>query len=480
MRFIGTTRPLTSVNVAGLAAITLSLLGYGIYLAATPVQSLSPELSFMRNVYVVLAATALVAMVIRKPWSPLGAPLLYMATVVFAPPIYVLQNEVSLFLLEPANISLRSIQIASLVFASYVLGTVIAGALLSHKRIRGPGSGQNDGTLAWIYRAGCALAVVSVLAKAYSMVATAGEAYGANQFADTLPVRMNQMSIIAAIVAAALVMFASLQLTGLIMGKFAAICFIVSCALALASGGRFQVLVILVMILMLKWRYTGFVRPWLVPLAGIAVLVLFSVVSQVRLDPSVSRDFSGFPVLVTTLTDFSSVFLSVSLTNEYAGQGSAFLGGSTYVAAIPGVDSLLALAGISLAVEPGALAYRTLIGMTDPNLGLGFSLPAESYLNFGMAGVVFFFVGFGCLLTVLYRRFMEGVGVAQGFGYVLLVSCLPYTFRADVLSLLNLWLYPIILIAIVRLVTAPRASASVHATYAVQGPGSEENVAHHR
>lgn len=458
-------RPLSTFRVVGLALLVLIFLLFQAITAASPLQLGSPELSRMLSAYVLIAAVSLGSIVLATPWGPLGVPLLYMATVVFLPPIYVLQRDESLFLLKPANVTMQPIGIASLVFSSYIVGALIVGLLSGTRKKSSPGKGSDAQASRWIYRAGCLLVIGSVAAKLYFMVATAGEAYGANQFSGALPVRMNQMSTIAAIVGAALLMFANVQISGRILGRFAATCLTVSCALALASGGRFQVLVVLVMILMMKWRYVGFVRPWLVPLGGIAVLLLFSMISQARLDPSATRDLSGNPVVFTTLTDFSSVFLSISLTGDYAGQGKPFLNGSTYLAAIPGIETLYAVAGGNLTVEPGALAFRTLIGMNDPNLGLGFSLPAEAYLNFGNAGVAVFFGLFGGLLAVLYRRFVDGRNVAQGFSYILLVACLPYTFRADALSLLNLWIYPVVLISLVQLAAARRwRGGPIHGT----------------
>lgn len=102
--------------------------------------------------------------------------------------------------------------------------------------------------------------------------------------------------------------------------------------------------------------------------------------------------------------------------------------------------------------EAGARYFRTIIQLSDRNSGVGFSLPAEGYLNFGRPGIFAICGLLGMLMSWAYPRTDLRQGRAVGLLYPVLVATLPFGLRSDVLGGIKSVLYPFLIAAIVMVI----------------------------
>ncbi|MDO5677052.1 MAG: O-antigen polysaccharide polymerase Wzy [Propionibacteriaceae bacterium] len=135
-----------------------------------------------------------------------------------------------------------------------------------------------------------------------------------------------------------------------------------------------------------------------------------------------------------------------------------FFAGSTYVAALFGQlpGPLLRLLGYE-STETGALVFREIIGLTNPDQGYGFSLPSEAFLNFGLAGVALAAFALGAAMQWAYNR--AGRLGARSLLYPLLLGFLPYGFRSDALGQTKTVLYTMLILACALVLTRSIARA---------------------
>ena len=124
--------------------------------------------------------------------------------------------------------------------------------------------------------------------------------------------------------------------------------------------------------------------------------------------------------------------------------GSTFVGSLFYL--LPGqiASRLFGPPGEVLA----AGKFREIVGLSNPNHGVGYSLPAEGYLNFGIVGLVGVCIAYGLLLAVAYRKSDLVSGRVVGIAYLLLLAGLPMDLRAHSLGLMKGVAYSAILFAI--------------------------------
>lgn len=90
-----------------------------------------------------------------------------------------------------------------------------------------------------------------------------------------------------------------------------------------------------------------------------------------------------------------------------------------------------------------------MIGFTNPDLGLGYSVPAEGYLNFGIVGLLIACFTVGTVLAWTHSRARWGELSIPAIIYPLALSLLPVLLRSDALGLTKLLAYPLIAAAII-------------------------------
>jgi hypothetical protein len=110
--------------------------------------------------------------------------------------------------------------------------------------------------------------------------------------------------------------------------------------------------------------------------------------------------------------------------------------------------------------DTAARRFRQLVGFTNQNSGIGYSIPAEGYLNFGRFGVFGICLVLGLAFAWAYARFDFATARTRALLYAILVAVLPFGLRSDTLGLIKSILYTAILIQ-VAVVTARRPRKTV-------------------
>jgi oligosaccharide repeat unit polymerase len=100
--------------------------------------------------------------------------------------------------------------------------------------------------------------------------------------------------------------------------------------------------------------------------------------------------------------------------------------------------------GLTIKPHDGPLEFQLRYeGRTTRNeaRGYGYSLLAEGYLNWGVAGAAIIGVGLGGAMTLLWAQAMLGRRVVASFVYVYFLVSTPYALRTDSFGAFKLWAY---------------------------------------
>jgi hypothetical protein len=137
-------------------------------------------------------------------------------------------------------------------------------------------------------------------------------------------------------------------------------------------------------------------------------------------------------------------------------------------AALRQLPSPIAIPLFGPAHDTGTWKFREIIGLSNPNFGVGFSLPADGYLNFGRVGVFGICGLLGMLFAWAYPRLDFASGRPLGLFYPVLVASLPFGLRSDALGTTKNLLYAMIVLAVIMV--ASRASTPGQSSIAVSTP----------
>lgn len=220
--------------------------------------------------------------------------------------------------------------------------------------------------------------------------------------------------------------------------------------ITLSVGRRGEMIAPLIFLL---WAYHVYVsrlgfRTTLV--AIIVVLTVFQGVVGIRGQDGFYAGSSSF--VERTLGSIGTSMQVTYLTAEKVPRDAPHRDGRTYWAAIqyqpPGVvaDYLF-----GAPTQTGTFALRDILGQTDPNSGLSFSLPAEGFLNFGVTGSLLAGLLVGGLLGLAYRRQVHGAlpSRATQMLYPIMIATLPLSLRSDALTQVKFVLYPMLALVVV-------------------------------
>lgn len=191
---------------------------------------------------------------------------------------------------------------------------------------------------------------------------------------------------------------------------------------------------------------------------ALAVMLLFNWIGDRRVDGPAVAGMEGASFFERSLVDTSSPFLVTTLLADVVPQNAAYSGGNTYFEAgkylLPGY---LSRAMFGPPEETASLKFRELIGVTNSNSGLGFSLPSEAYLNFGQTGAFVIPFVLASLFAKMYRFTGATTRRLRATVYPIALAMLPYGLRADSLGQMKMLLYPLIIVAISTLFANRRA-----------------------
>lgn len=220
-----------------------------------------------------------------------------------------------------------------------------------------------------------------------------------------------------------------------------------ACVALALTGSRNEVLAVAIVVLfVVARRYRRSIR-YVLP--GVGLLAAFMLIVLRYRDAAVG--------LRTTDTSWQLLLGDLAPAGFTTGATAAavpgrvdFTYGSTLVeAVIRQVPSPIAIRLFGQPTDNATILFRQIIGFDDPNSGIGFSIPAEGYLNFGTVGLFSLCFALGVFLSWTYRHSDLASGRVPGVLYVITLASLPYTLRADTLSLIKSTLYPAVLVAVV-------------------------------
>jgi hypothetical protein len=219
------------------------------------------------------------------------------------------------------------------------------------------------------------------------------------------------------------------------------------------NGGRTAALAVLLVILY-QWSRRR-QRGSLALLGIIAIAVLAYVVVTYRGTAVGDGKVSFFHA---TILDINPALFTTGATAAAIPSTTPYLDGGTYLAGllrqIPGP---LATSLLGLPDDTGTFVFRRIIGYDNPNMGFAFSVPAEGYMNFGIAGLIAACSALGLVLAWSYRRSGDYSRPIHLL-YPLLIGTLPCVLRSDFLGALKGVLYPILMISLAYLVARPRSA----------------------
>ncbi|MCL3862916.1 O-antigen polysaccharide polymerase Wzy [Actinotalea sp. K2] len=153
--------------------------------------------------------------------------------------------------------------------------------------------------------------------------------------------------------------------------------------------------------------------------------------------------------LSTVLTDWSVATYTTGATALEVPSTVVHASGSTYVSGLlRQLPSPVANRLFGPPYDTGTYAFRDLIGFTNPNQGLAFSVPAEGYLNFGAIGLFVACFVFGLFGAWAHARTGWPIVRTRAVLYPLFVIVLPVAIRSDALGTIKSLLIPSILATI--------------------------------
>jgi hypothetical protein len=159
--------------------------------------------------------------------------------------------------------------------------------------------------------------------------------------------------------------------------------------------------------------------------------------------------------------DMTVAGFSTGATAQIVPREVGYEHGSTLLAALERqLPSPVAIPLFGPPNDTAARQFRNLVGFDNPNQGIGYSIPAEGYLNFGRFGVFGICLVLGLAFAWAYSRFDLGAARTTRLLYPVLVAVLPFGLRSDSLGLIKSVLYAAILIQF-ALVAARNSSSRV-------------------
>ncbi|MEP6526113.1 MAG: O-antigen polysaccharide polymerase Wzy [Nocardioidaceae bacterium] len=223
------------------------------------------------------------------------------------------------------------------------------------------------------------------------------------------------------------------------------------------NGARGSSLVIVLTVLLVYSHHLA--KRWVIPVALLLVLVGAVVISAYRSGAAVGT-VSQSPAH-RIADDWSVATYSIGATAQAVPSQRDFEWGRTYlVSAVRQVPSPISNRLLGPPTDSASYIFRDLIHFNNPDQGLGYTLPAEGYLNFGWAGLIAVSLLYGAAVSYSHRWFRVG-NRSLNCLYLIVVATLPLSVRSDALGAVKAVLYPYLLIggvlAVARSVEGRRA-----------------------
>lgn len=181
---------------------------------------------------------------------------------------------------------------------------------------------------------------------------------------------------------------------------------------------------------------------------GLAVIVAFGVIDLHYRSAAVGRETSASSTDIL-LGDMTVAAFTTGATAVVVPREVPYSHGRTLLASLERqLPSPVANQLFGPPNDTAARQFRALIGFNNPNNGVGYSIPAEGYLNFGRLGVFVLCGLLGLGFAWSYSRIDLLGGRVSGLLYPVFVAALPFGLRSDTLGLTKSILYAAILLQV--------------------------------
>lgn len=393
-------------------------------------------------------------------FHPLVAPFAYLAIAVLLPPAYMIAAQRTVAGIRPNSVSFTLALVLTLTVVVWAAG-VLAGLRITRRGTTGNVEEVRWDRILLLGRMGL-LAAIGL--RLYSTGSDWGLPYGTGSVNFGEAGAVQNATDLISFAAPVLVVLGHLRLRGAVAGRFDLVVFAAFVVVTLASGSRGE---LLVPVIFAMWAHQRWVRP--LPIRGVAVAavvtaVVFQGVQGVRAGDSPVA--SPRAATERTLTALGVPMQVTALTTGNVPTKAGYRHGATYLEAvkrqIPGV---LAVRIWGPPRDTGSFVLRRIIRFNNPNAGLGYALPAESYLNFGIPGAAVIAALVGALFAFAYRKQdVPAPTRAIHVLYGLLVATLPISLRADALLQIKSVLYPMLALVLALAACRIRSSPTVELT----------------
>jgi hypothetical protein len=238
------------------------------------------------------------------------------------------------------------------------------------------------------------------------------------------------------------------------------------------NGARGSSLVIVLTVLLVHSHHLG--KRWVIPVALLSMLIGAVAISAYR-SGAVAGSVSQSPA-DRVADDWSVATYSMGATAQAVPSQRDFEWGRTYlVSAVRQVPSPISNRLLGPPTDSASYIFRDLIHFSNPDQGLGYTLPAEGYLNFGLAGLIAVSFFYGAAVSYSHRWFRVTGNRALNCLYLIVVATLPLSIRSDALGAVKAVLYPFLLIGAVLAV-----ARSVEGRRPTIAQVNEPQPTHHR
>jgi len=225
---------------------------------------------------------------------------------------------------------------------------------------------------------------------------------------------------------------------------------IVSMILAIgARGSRSDAVAIMLVLVVAKLSRRGRLRSLA---AGIPVVFAFIVTVLHYRNDQLGRTTDEAPVTIL-LGDMSIAAFTTGATAARVPSSFDYAYGDTLLAGlVRQLPSPISVPLLGPPTDHGAYRFRQIVGYSNPDGGLGFSIPADGYLNFGAAGVAILCALIGLLASWSYPRMDFASGSPIGIIYPVLLAIMPFGLRSDFLGFNKNILYPVLIVGLAMII----------------------------
>ncbi|MEW1954940.1 O-antigen polysaccharide polymerase Wzy [Terrabacter sp. NPDC080008] len=375
----------------------------------------------------------------------------YLNYVLLAPILYMQSTGSEIGRIPLSSLSGIAPTVMVLCAGGWTIGTLLATSPIAQR----PSSAPTEWRVGRVASLGTLVLSISLLMTMVLYVLTSGETYGANQGVYTGVSALSTLSEGLLPVGVLLSCAGSERRFLLSSSQW----LILLSTMGISLLGLSSRSAVLTPALLLAWYATRRkqIRPLKALVAVVAVVAVFNWVGNVRAGSGEVVQTASNP-WARSLVDTSSPYQVTDILGQLVPDIHPYYEGSTYVAAIASFAPGILTQDSNDQRTTASLEFRRLTGVGSGQ-GLGFSLPSEAYMNFGLSGVILISMAVSLIGSSFYNRSLKGIPTdVKGYVYPVFMASMVYGIRSDSLGQIKSIGYPLLIAAISLAVMKRRLS----------------------